>query len=176
MKNQEWNIAVGNGKEERRFSIQVESAANGRSTLRMDGRAAVVSAVQVGPGRYSIIDEIGNQYGVDFDGVLSSLKASIDGEVFSATTVQKDLRSALLGIEPDSAVGEIHASMPGKVVKVLCKGGDVVKAGQPLLVIEAMKMENEVRSSGNGKIETIVVQEGQTVESGQVLLRIGGAS
>jgi biotin carboxyl carrier protein len=60
--------------------------------------------------------------------------------------------------------------MPGKVVKISCKVGDQVKAGQALLVIEAMKMENELRSPGAGKVAEIAVREGQTVEGGQLLV------
>ena len=68
------------------------------------------------------------------------------------------------------SAGEMRASMPGKVVKVLCKPGDVIKAGQGLLVIEAMKMENELRALGPGKVTEVLVREGQTVEGGQRLV------
>ena len=59
---------------------------------------------------------------------------------------------------------------------MLCKVGEVVKLGQPLLIIEAMKMENELRAAGAGKVESIAVREGQTVDGGQSLLVLGGAS
>ena len=71
-----------------------------------------------------------------------------------------------------AGAGELRAAMPGKVVKLLGKVGDTVKAGQSLLVIEAMKMENELRSPGAGQIGEIAVREGQTVEAGQLLVAL----
>jgi pyruvate carboxylase subunit B len=62
--------------------------------------------------------------------------------------------------------------MPGKVVKVLVAVGDAVKAGQGVVVIEAMKMENELRASRDGTVAAVSVKDGQTVEAGQVLATI----
>jgi biotin carboxyl carrier protein len=61
------------------------------------------------------------------------------------------------------------APMPGKVVKVLVKPGDLVKARQPLVVIEAMKMENELRSGRDGRVAEIAVRDGQSVDAGMLL-------
>lgn len=58
----------------------------------------------------------------------------------------------------------VFAPMPGKVVKILAGLGAEVAEGQPLLVIEAMKMENELRSPRAGKVVELHVREGQTVE------------
>lgn len=69
----------------------------------------------------------------------------------------------------------VRAQMPGKIVRVLVKAGDEVAKDQPLLVMEAMKMENEIRALAAGKIETVKVLEGQAVESGADLILIGGA-
>ncbi len=64
---------------------------------------------------------------------------------------------------------QVLAPMPGKVIRVLVKDGDTVKAGQGLVVIEAMKMQNEIRSPKNGKVESLLATEGQTVNVGEVL-------
>jgi len=64
---------------------------------------------------------------------------------------------------------QIVAPMPGKVVRVLVKAGDVVTTGQGLLVVEAMKMQNEIRSPKNGAVERVIVVEGQPVTAGEVL-------
>jgi biotin carboxyl carrier protein len=64
---------------------------------------------------------------------------------------------------------QITAPMPGKVVHLLVKVGETVKAGQGLLVVEAMKMQNEIRSPKNGKVERVLVSEGQAVNAGEVL-------
>jgi biotin carboxyl carrier protein len=63
----------------------------------------------------------------------------------------------------------IVAPMPGKVVRILGNPGDVVSQRQPVVVIEAMKMENELRASRDGTIAEILVREGQSVEAGTLL-------
>jgi biotin carboxyl carrier protein len=63
----------------------------------------------------------------------------------------------------------IVAPMPGKVVRVLGNPGDAVAPRQPVVVIEAMKMENELRASRDGTIAEILVREGQSVEAGALL-------
>jgi biotin carboxyl carrier protein len=65
---------------------------------------------------------------------------------------------------------QLNAGMPGKIVDVLVKVGDSVKAGQTILIMEAMKMENEMRASVDTKIKEIKVKKGQSVETGQPLI------
>jgi biotin carboxyl carrier protein len=63
----------------------------------------------------------------------------------------------------------ITSPLPGKVVKVLAKAGDVVKEGQGVVVVEAMKMENELSSPKGGTVTELLVVEGQAVEGGAKL-------
>lgn len=63
----------------------------------------------------------------------------------------------------------VVAPMPGKVVRVLGAPGDTVAHRQPVIVIEAMKMENELRASRDGTLTEVLVQEGQSVEAGTLL-------
>jgi biotin carboxyl carrier protein len=64
----------------------------------------------------------------------------------------------------------LGAGMPGKIVKIMVNKGDIVKAGQPLLIMEAMKMENEMRASHDTKIKDVLVKAGDSVEAGQTLI------
>lgn len=73
-------------------------------------------------------------------------------------------------------VQKIKADMPGKIVRLNVAEGDQVEKGQPLLVMEAMKMENEIRSPGDGVVKFIRVKEGQAVESGAELIQLGDQS
>jgi biotin carboxyl carrier protein len=66
---------------------------------------------------------------------------------------------------------ELKAGMPGKIIEVFVKPGDVVKANKPLLIMEAMKMENEMRSPAEVKIKELCVKQGDSVESGQILIK-----
>lgn len=66
---------------------------------------------------------------------------------------------------------ELKSGMPGKIIEIFVKEGDVVKANKPLLIMEAMKMENEMRASRDVKIKEIKVKQGDSVESGAVLIK-----
>jgi biotin carboxyl carrier protein len=63
----------------------------------------------------------------------------------------------------------VTAPMPGRIVKLLVELGQVVEAGQGLMVMEAMKMENELRAPRGGTLEQIGVREGEVVETGALL-------
>ncbi|HNA32062.1 MAG TPA: biotin/lipoyl-binding protein, partial [Flavobacteriales bacterium] len=69
-----------------------------------------------------------------------------------------------------AAVKEIKAPMPGLVLKVLVKEGDAVKKNEPVLILEAMKMENVIKSPGDGTVKRIHAQEKTAVEKGQLLI------
>jgi acetyl/propionyl-CoA carboxylase alpha subunit len=66
-------------------------------------------------------------------------------------------------------VGSLLAPMPGTVLRVLAEAGDTVIAGQPLVVLEAMKMEHTVSSPGVGAVTEVQVKPGDQVDAGQVL-------
>ncbi len=69
--------------------------------------------------------------------------------------------------------GAITAPMPGLIVDVTCKVGDKVKAGQQVVVLEAMKMQNPLNSAVDGEVKAIFVKQGDSVAVGQVLVDIG---
>jgi pyruvate carboxylase subunit B len=66
----------------------------------------------------------------------------------------------------------IVAPMPGMVVKVEVAEGDVVREGQGVVIVEAMKMENELRAAGAGRVRRVHVSRGQAVEKDQVLVEL----
>lgn len=68
------------------------------------------------------------------------------------------------------AGNELSSGMPGKIVKIFVKPGDQLKQGDPILIMEAMKMENEMRAASEVKIKEILVKEGENVESGATLV------
>lgn len=65
---------------------------------------------------------------------------------------------------------ELTSGMPGKIVKIFVKPGDELKEGDPILIMEAMKMENEMRAVGPVRIKEILVKQGENVESGATLV------
>lgn len=66
----------------------------------------------------------------------------------------------------------IIAPMPGKIVRVLVQPGDVVVARQPLVVVEAMKMENELVATRPGTVKEVAVREGMSVDAGRLVVVI----
>jgi biotin carboxyl carrier protein len=68
--------------------------------------------------------------------------------------------------------GEIKSPLPGTVISVLVKEGDTVKAGQKVMVLEAMKMENNIDAESGGVVKSIKVKQGDAVMEGDTLLVI----
>ena len=101
------------------------------------------------------------------------LRLCVGGLEFRAE-VQDEARARLTSVTggrvASHARRELRAPMPGLLVKVLCQAGDTVEAGQPLVVLQAMKMENELSLPRGGTIISLGVEPGQSIEQGQVLL------
>ena len=70
---------------------------------------------------------------------------------------------------PDSA---IVAPLPGLILKINIKPGDSIKAGQVVLIMEAMKMENDIQALADGTVKSIAVKEGDSVNEGDVLVEL----
>ncbi len=71
---------------------------------------------------------------------------------------------------------EIRSPMPGKILQILVSDGQVVEAGDDLVILEAMKMENRLRAEVSGRVASIEVGEGDRVDDGQLLIRLAPAS
>lgn len=67
----------------------------------------------------------------------------------------------------------INAPMPGKILKVLVKEGQQVKAGENMMMLEAMKMQNEILADADATVKAVNVAEGQTVKAGDALIILG---
>ena len=67
-------------------------------------------------------------------------------------------------------VNNIKAPMPGKVLEVKIGVGDVVKKGDTVLILEAMKMENVIKAPGDGKVKAVKISQQESVEKNQVLV------
>ena len=98
------------------------------------------------------------------------------GERFEVEAVDDRTRQiqALTGrTKPVAGGGVVKAPMPGLVVRVEVSQGQVVKVGEGLVVVEAMKMENELRAQRAGVVQTVHVAPGQTVDKGASLVTLG---
>jgi len=106
----------------------------------------------------------------DTDGGLVVLVGSVPVEVRQNGRLRGARRQARGGAA--SGPLRIVAPMPGKVVRVLVKAGDAVHARQPVVVVEAMKMENELRADRDGTVAEIHTREGMSVDAGALLIVI----
>jgi biotin carboxyl carrier protein len=104
-----------------------------------------------------------------------SFEISVGGHRLAVEALDERTRviRALAGASKATA-GPAHlvAPMPGLIVKVHVKEGDQVRAGQGLVVMEAMKMENELRASSAGTVKRVLSTPGSAVEKGALLLEL----
>jgi biotin carboxyl carrier protein len=100
---------------------------------------------------------------------------SIDGYRFTVEALDERARAIreLSGAARKvAAAGHLKAPMPGLIVRVNVKEGEQVRAGQGLVVMEAMKMENELRATAAATVKRVVVSPGSAVEKGALLLEM----
>lgn len=85
-----------------------------------------------------------------------------------------DLLLEELGMEnvADAGANEVKAPMPGLILQVMVEEGQEIKKGDPLLILEAMKMENVLKSPTDGNVTAVGVEVGQSVEKGKVLIKL----
>lgn len=135
----------------------------------IDGVNVDANALEVQPGIYSILIG-GRSVEVRVEPFGKALRISVGKAEFTATVrdPRKWQRNHHAGAASEHRQ-HVTAPMPGRVVRVLVRPGDPVKAGQGIAVVEAMKMQNEIRSPKTGKIERVLVAEGQPVSAGDAV-------
>jgi len=127
------------------FALRGEPLPDGRLLMRLDGRAFRARAVRHGS----------------------------DWHIFSAGDFRKlALKLPLEGAEADTRAGSLAAPMPGKVIRVLAKPGTAVKRGEPLLILEAMKMEHTITAPADGVVKEVHYAAGEQVLEGALLIAL----
>jgi biotin carboxyl carrier protein len=152
------------------------SDAGQRFRVTVDGHTHVVDAVRVNGGALSIVEveapvtQVGASHHVTVSQTAPGELTLAVADAFVRAVVNG--RRSRRGAEASGPAGEqrISAPMPGKVLRVLVQPGDTVAARQPLVVVEAMKMENELSSPKAGRVKDVTAVEGQSVEAGRLLV------
>ena len=115
----------------------------------------------------------GSSFGVSIEGDSSKAGITIAGHFYDVEIEDERERAAHAAARAAGAGGGIVKSvMPGIVVSLLAGEGDTVEEGQPLLVLEAMKMQNEISAPVAGVVRRIHVGEGEAVSAGAKLVEI----
>ena len=147
----------------------------------VDGRTHIVDARRVNDAAVSMLVQSDGEGSRprSIDAAFATQPAAGDFDVhLEGLTIPLQIRPAgSFGRQKKAGAGahatgpqRVMAPMPGKVVRVLVKPGDDVKARQGLVVVEAMKMENELRAARDGRVRDVAVTEGQSVDAGALLL------
>lgn len=95
----------------------------------------------------------------------------VEMQVHVKDALETLLESMGMSVNSGSKVSELKAPMPGLVLRILAEAGQEVKKDDPLLVLEAMKMENLIKSPTDGIIDSILVGAGDKVDKNQVMLK-----
>jgi biotin carboxyl carrier protein len=150
---------------------RVELAQAGeRPAWMIDEQRLEADAAEVSPGIYSILIN-GESFEVRVERLGGELRAVTRGREFGLVIQdERKWRRNRGGSVEAEGRQPVLAPMPGKIVRVLVSVGDSVRAGQGLLVVEAMKMQNEIRAPKSGTIDRVRVVEGQTVNAGEVVV------
>ena len=115
----------------------------------------------------------GKSYGVSIEGDMNKASVVIAGHLYAVEIEDERERAAHAAERAASqGGGVVKAVMPGIVVKLLVKEGDAVEAGQPLLILEAMKMQNEIDAPSAGKVKALHVREREAVAGGAKLVTL----
>lgn len=133
---------------DRAYTVRESQAADGAWLLDLDGRRAQVYTAHDGAQRFAQV---------------------VGGDSFALRVAEprSRRRGGAAGGE-----GKLTAQMPGQVVDVLVAAGDEVKQGQPLVVLEAMKMEIRATAPKDGTVREVYVKKGDVVERDQPLASV----
>ena len=158
-------------------SVTIEPAGKGRYRVSLDGTVHLVDAVRIGEYGLSVIVDgerrISRELQVAPGPAPGELLVGVGGlTAVVAVDGRRSRRQAPDGAARGAGEQPILAPMPGRVVRLLVGPGDEVAVRQPVVVVEAMKMENELRAPKAGRVKDVAVTSGMSVEAGRVLVVI----
>lgn len=149
---------------DRTYQVDAATARAGLRSLRIDGSQHEVAVRTQG--------ESGSREGTRREEETYWVSTSNGSGPVSVTDPLTHLAAQARGGKGGRRQQRVNAYMPGRVVALLVQEGEEVKAGQGVVVLEAMKMENEIRAEHDGTVTKIHVQPGQAVEGGDPLFEL----
>ena len=147
------------------------NADKGIDFLLGKGHVAVNKGQKATKGNYAngaTVTVNGKDYAVKIEGD----KATVNGKTYDVSIVEGMKEVAASG-SSNGAGTEVKSPLPGAILKVIAREGDMVEEGDVLFLMEAMKMETEIKAPCAGKVGSIRVDVGATVTAGQLLVTLG---
>jgi biotin carboxyl carrier protein len=155
--------------EKHEVRVRVDGA---RVVAEIDGRMLEAEARETEDGGY-LLNIGGRVYDCRVSHSIAQpgkAEVSVRNRIYSVALADpRRLRAAESAAASSDDSAQIIAQMPGKVVRVYVEPGAQVEAGDPVLVVEAMKMQNEMKSPKSGTVTAINARPGGTVNAGEVL-------
>jgi len=151
-------------EKQRHLTIEVQRDGD-HYHLTVDGTPCTVEAAYVDAS--TIVLTVGGlRYRIAIASRGRERLVSVEGEVYAFAPETPDAAHHVESV----AAPEIVAPMPGKILQVLVQAGDCVADGDPLLLLEAMKMETRLVAEAAGTVDEVRVAPGDMVNGGQVLV------
>jgi biotin carboxyl carrier protein len=151
-------------------SVRVEvRGKDGRFVVTIDGRPLEVDYQETGHHFASLLID-GQSYEAGIERTNGGYNVVLADDVLMVELLDAARGDGAAPRAAGRGPARLSAPMPGKVVRVLVQPGEEVKAGQGLVVMEAMKMENELRAPRAGQVTEVRVREQQAVETGALLV------
>lgn len=146
-----------------------------KEQLLLNDQSVDWSCEKLPDGSFSILSEGRSYRGelLETDAATGEMTLRVDGQIcLVRITGPLDQLLASMGLEERKTrkLNQIKAPMPGLILKILVSEGQSVAKGDPVLILEAMKMENVFKAPGDVHVKEIRVTEHTAVEKGQVLL------
>lgn len=167
-----YEITTGERTREVQVRLISEEGGIARYALTLgDAEPVEVEVTRPAPGGLNLL--VG---GASFDvGVTPDDDGfEIDVRGFPHAVEVVDPRRKALRTAEGAGGGTVKTQMPGRIVRLLVAEGEAVVKGQPLLVVEAMKMENEIKAPRDGVVSRFAVAAGDVVEAKAVLVELAG--
>jgi propionyl-CoA carboxylase alpha chain len=142
---------IYNGEQ---LDAKIETEADGLTYIKYKNRKYPVEIIEKNQNKYQIL--------------INNVSYNFSVETPTSYRRKKFLNKKF----KDNKEGQLQAPMPGKIIDILAEEGNDVKAGEPVLILEAMKMQNEITVPRSGKVKSIKVQPGESVMKDDILLEL----
>lgn len=142
--------------DEKSLDFDIQPLANGSYSLIVNGKSYV-----------AYIEEINRE--------KKQLKLRVNSSIFDIAIQEPiDILLSKMGLDMTKMqkIEPIKAPMPGLILKVMVEEGQQIKKGEPVLILEAMKMENVFKAAADATVKAIKINPGQAVEKGEVLIEL----